>query len=637
MTGIKKYALLDTSRPPMTNWASGEERIASMRMPTIISKAKSASITFVHRPIAEVASPGHVHSLPAEQRDEVLQQKRQAKRKALQEETTKNFSIGYIMAKHIDVAFDDEEEINVLPIEQQLTFWRNSAKFLKRLLVATKQTKSKYCKEFMIEINRLNRIIEKCGRHDEVIDPVLLKSNIKHKIANEIRKKRRPSQEEQKSKSSSVYKEEPTMQEHVHKIVEEDVMQPANDEAIEEEPVTSSGEGVYNNKGFDEDPVYGVDKEEDIIDKEKENVDKLEEQEEKIKHDVDKLVEVLATNVEAKSRPQPRRVSRRSKWKRTPYTEGKRKKKEKNSIDILESPESKVKLAEKVTHFYPGNQIPTFDALSLKPMIDEEEDLLGELNNELPDPTLFNLRIIDSTGAFVHNLKITSPVAERLDKAQIESLTKFYSQKIHSINREELLYVLRGGRLDDKVEEAVLDTISQEAYGKGYGVVSVFFLHSLYGLEVNNYEHYLNFIDKYTAYRIEHLLIPLVRDDHWHLVEVDLKDKVVKHYSSAGHEAWMEPVNKIIKFFDAHHADFIEDNVRQIFRYQAIKCEQQRGRFDCGVFVYLFVKSIIEGRSTLLVNPPNDIPEAMRARLATQLLLAGFEQRHKEETLYSDE
>ncbi|XP_020243585.1 uncharacterized protein LOC109821842 [Asparagus officinalis] len=446
---------------------------------------------------------------PAVQRGEVLQQKRQAKRKALQEETTKNFSIGYIMAKHIDVAFDDEEEINVLPIEQQLTFWRNSAKFLKRLLVATKQTKSKYCKEFMIEINRLNRIIEKCGRHDEVIDPVLLKSNIKHKIANEIRKKRREAQEEQEFKTSSVYKEEPTMQEHVHKIVEEDVKHPADDEAIEEEPVTFPGEGVYNNKGFDEDPVDGVDKEEDIVDKEKENVDKL--QEEKIKHDVDKLVEVLATNVEAKRRPQPRRVSRRSKWKKTSYTEGKKKKKEKISIDILESPKSKVKLAEKVTHFYPGNQIPTFDALSLKPMTDEEEALLGELNNELPDPTLFNLRIIDSTGAFVHNLKITSPVAERLDKAKIESLTKFCSQKIHkrynvivttnsTINREELLYVLRGGRLDDKVEEAVLDTISQEAYGKGYGVVSVFFLHSLYGLEANNYELYLSFIDKYIAF-----------------------------------------------------------------------------------------------------------------------------------------
>ncbi|XP_020258478.1 MATH and LRR domain-containing protein PFE0570w-like [Asparagus officinalis] len=346
----------------------------------------------------------------------------------------------------------------------------------------------------MIEINRLNRIIEKCGRHDEVIDPVLLKSNIKKKITNEIRKKRRETQEEQKSKSSSVYKEEPTMQEHVHKIVEEDVMHPADDEASKEEPVTSPGAGVYSkvdqtvdtkvedsvdkeeehmeaivdteeehivdkeeehmkdivdkeeehmenenfivdNKGFDEDTVDGVDKEEDIVDKEKENVDKLEAQEEEdlvnIKHDVDNLVDVLTSNVKAKRRPKAKRVSKRSKFKRTPYTEGKRKKKEKISIDILESPEPKVKLAEKVTHFYPGIQIPTFDALSFKPMTDEEEALLGELNNELPDPTLFNLRIIDSTCAFVHNLKIPSPVAERLDKAEIESLTKFCSQKIH--------------------------------------------------------------------------------------------------------------------------------------------------------------------------------------------------------------
>ncbi|XP_020246365.1 uncharacterized protein LOC109824236 [Asparagus officinalis] len=100
--------------------------------------------------------------------------------------------------------------------------------------------------------------------------------------------------------------------------------------------------------------------------------------------------------------------------------------------------------------------------------------------------------------------------------------------------------------------------------------------HSLYGFELSNYELYLTYIDKYTVFCMEHLLIPLVRDDHWHLVEVDLKDKVVKHYSSAGHEAWMEPVNKIINYFDAYHVDFVEQNVRRIFRYEAIKCEQQK-------------------------------------------------------------
>ena len=147
--------------------------------------------------------------------------------------------------------------------------------------------------------------------------------------------------------------------------------------------------------------------------------------------------------------------------------------------------------------------------------------------------------------------------------------------------------------------------------------------HSLYGVGTEQYELFLNYIKKYTAVRIQHLLIPLVRDDHWHLVlvdlkekvvnhyssasheawmepvnkiinyfdehQVDFKDKVVKHYSSAEHEAWMEPVNKIINFFDAHHADFIEDIVRKIFRFQAINCEQQRGRLVPMSILFKFV------------------------------------------------
>ncbi|XP_020245833.1 uncharacterized protein LOC109823838 isoform X2 [Asparagus officinalis] len=298
-----------------------------MWVETITTNAKSTSITFVHSPIVEVPSPGHVHALPAVQRGEVVYHKRQAKRKAIQEESTKNFSIGYIMTKHIDVAFDDEEESNVLPIEQQLTFWRNSAKFLKRLLVATKQHKSTYYKEFMMEINMLNRIIENFGSHDEVIDPVVLKANIKQKITNETRKKRRVVQEEQKSETSSVYKEDPTMQEHVHKIVEEDVKHPVDDNVIEKEHVISEGKNVdskvdlnvdsnvedridlkvehvdkevkhiehenfiVDNKGFDEDPADGVDKEEDIVDKEEENPDKLEEHVDREGENVDSMVD----------------------------------------------------------------------------------------------------------------------------------------------------------------------------------------------------------------------------------------------------------------------------------------------------------------------------------------------------------
>ncbi|XP_020251224.1 uncharacterized protein LOC109828695, partial [Asparagus officinalis] len=188
----------------------------------------------------------------------------------------------------------------------------------------------------------------------------------------------------------------------------------------------------------------------------------------------------------------------------------------------------------------------------------EEKSLLGELNKDLENPDDFDIRILNSSGAFVHNFRISSTVSTRLDTAENNCLTKFCSQKVHRryavirtdnshINREELLYLLRGGRLDDKMEETLLETLQQEAYDKKFGIVYVYFL----------------------------------------------------------------------------HVDFVEANVRRVFKYRAIKCEQQRGRYDCDVFVYLYIRAIIGGRSTFLVNPPGEIPEAMRARLAAHLLIAG--------------
>ena len=119
-------------------------------------------------------------------------------------------------------------------------------------------------------------------------------------------------------------------------------------------------------------------------------------------------------------------------------------------------------------------------------------------------------------------------------------------------------------------------------------VLSPCLQHSLYGIEPSFYELFLTYIEKYTALRIMHLLIPLVRDDHWHLVEVDLRDDVVKHYSSAGHESWLEPVNKIIKFFDMQRVDFVEQNVRRVFQYEAVTCERQIGRLVLLPIMFLF-------------------------------------------------
>lgn len=97
MTGIKKYAYVDYSKPPMTYWASADVKVSSLRVRTITSKAKAASIAFVHRPIVEVGpAPSNIRALPAVPRGEGVHHKPKAKRKANEEETRKNLSIGYV-------------------------------------------------------------------------------------------------------------------------------------------------------------------------------------------------------------------------------------------------------------------------------------------------------------------------------------------------------------------------------------------------------------------------------------------------------------------------------------------------------------------------------------------------------------
>ena len=192
-----------------------------------------------------------------------------------------------IIAKHIDDSIDDEEVEN-LPIEQQLTFWRNSAKCLKRILSATKQSKSTYCKEFMIEINRLNTIVQKLGSHDEVIDPVVLKANIKQKIVDRRKLKPRVTEEEQHGKSSRAHKEGATMQEAVHKNVEE-VAEESVDDFVVHGCDVDLGVTTMEGKVVDEAPEN---KDEESVDREDIIVDN------KIEEDVDKVDENIDREVE---------------------------------------------------------------------------------------------------------------------------------------------------------------------------------------------------------------------------------------------------------------------------------------------------------------------------------------------------
>ncbi|XP_020250919.1 uncharacterized protein LOC109828307 [Asparagus officinalis] len=194
-----------------------------------------------------------------------------------------------------------------------------------------------------------------------------------------------------------------------------------------------------------------------------------------------------------------------------------------------------------------------------------------------------------------------------------------------------------------QVMEALVDRLvtylerpDVESMGNQYGVVSTFFCHSLYAVTPDFPHLYTSFIQKHVAARKNVLLIPLVRHDHWHVAEVRLDEDVVKHYSSAGHSAYVEPVNKVIAFMDHMKSGFDPNNIWRKFRYEAVPCEQQTGIFDCGLFVPLYIKAIIHGVDTTQVTNHSDESEVIRARLAAELLIEGWEQKNQGETVEKD-
>ncbi|XP_020249342.1 uncharacterized protein LOC109827250 [Asparagus officinalis] len=191
--------------------------------------------------------------------------------------------------------------------------------------------------------------------------------------------------------------------------------------------------------------------------------------------------------------------------------------------------------------------------------------------------------------------------------------------------------------------EALVDRLSSwlerpeiASVGMKYGVVSAFFCHSIYAVNPDYAHLYTSFIQKHVAANKSVLLIPLVRHDHWHVVEVRLDEDVIRHYSSAGHSAYLEPVNKVIDFMDHMKAGFDPNNVWKKYRYEAVPCEQQRGMFDCGLFVPLYITAIIQGTDTSQVTNPADEADVIRAKLVAELLIEGWEQKNYVDGLQKD-
>ncbi|XP_020262224.1 DNA ligase 1-like [Asparagus officinalis] len=258
-------------------------------------------------------------------------------------------------------------------------------------------------------------------------------------------------------------------------------------------------------------------------------------------------------------------IRTRSQLVRTPFTEEKKKVTHPDIITISHHKEDD----RKKIRYYCKHGECTWDFQKNRKIKKNEEALMKLLNEGIPVVDDFSIRLVDSKRIFVHNFRISQHVATKLTLEENRWVSEFCNQKAHqscivvntsnsSIDSLELLNLLRGGRIDDHVMEALIDRINTwldrpeiAPMSHNYGVVSVFFY-------------------KHVVVRKNTLLIPLVPQDHWHVAEVRLDDDVIKHYSSATHDPWLKPVNKVIGFMDHMMSDFDLDNVWRKFRYEDV-------------------------------------------------------------------
>ncbi|XP_020250921.1 YTH domain-containing protein 1-like [Asparagus officinalis] len=84
-----------------------------------------------------------------------------------------------ILAQHIRDAFESEDEIEKLTTEDQIQFWRNTAKINWKLLHTVKRNKRLQWEECSKEIHRLNKKLERYEGTADLIDPEDLKKNVK--------------------------------------------------------------------------------------------------------------------------------------------------------------------------------------------------------------------------------------------------------------------------------------------------------------------------------------------------------------------------------------------------------------------------------------------------------------------------
>ncbi|XP_020258894.1 glutamic acid-rich protein-like [Asparagus officinalis] len=157
-----------------------------MRRETIVSKAKKANIKIKDKPISNSSpwdekyplrepSGKKANARLGEVRMRPISSKSNAMVVSLPRKKEK---IEKIVSHHISKALEREDEIKKLTIDQQIQFWRNTAKLNWKLFHATKHSKRLQWDACSKEIHRLNSKLEKYEGTADLVDPDDLKKNM---------------------------------------------------------------------------------------------------------------------------------------------------------------------------------------------------------------------------------------------------------------------------------------------------------------------------------------------------------------------------------------------------------------------------------------------------------------------------
>ncbi|XP_020263815.1 uncharacterized protein LOC109839715 isoform X1 [Asparagus officinalis] len=173
---------------------------------------------------------------------------------------------------------------------------------------------------------------------------------------------------------------------------------------------------------------------------------------------------------------------------------------------------------------------------------EDEKNLLSMLNMGIPSAQDFDIRLPGTVDeGFYHNFTVRDvpDASEDENKWLQHFLTLQVDKRIvlevehQTMNRYDILHLLRGGRLKDETVEALVARLrnwlklpENAARDRKFAIVTSYFsIWLLTASKLDERKIHKNYIKKHIDEGKDVLIIPICHADHWHVLEVNLGQK----------------------------------------------------------------------------------------------------------------